>query len=127
MNGEYWVGRESVSDLCNTSEVWGFLNCRVPQEEIGLTPENWRYLRRGGGLRQQRIAEHFKNQRGYGQTTFKQYLRQLGVSTRLELALFAVNQSLPFRPPSLSGTSEPLPKIFVSLNLLKIRKRTYIR
>jgi len=50
------------------------------------------------GYANREIAEHFK----ISEDTVKHHLSNIfdktGVSTRLELALFAVNQSLPFKP-----------------------------
>ena len=52
------------------------------------------------GYANREIAEHFK----ISEDTVKHHLSnifdKLGVSTRLELALFAVNQALPFKPLS---------------------------
>jgi two-component system nitrate/nitrite response regulator NarL len=72
MAGEYWVGRESVSNLEIVSAVVA-------------------------GYSNKEIAEYFK----ISEDTVKHHLSnifdKLGVSTRLELALFAVNQALPLK------------------------------
>jgi two-component system, NarL family, nitrate/nitrite response regulator NarL len=99
MSGEYWVGRESVSNLVQ------YLRTLVQssgeearQKKFGLTP---RELEIGSavvaGYSNKEIAEYFK----ISEDTVKHHLSnifdKLGVSTRLELALFAVNQGLPLK------------------------------
>jgi DNA-binding NarL/FixJ family response regulator len=100
MNGEYWVGRESVSNL--VQYLRGLIdssNIASRQKRYGLTPRELEIISAVvAGYANKEIAEHFK----ISEDTVKHHLSnvfdKLGVSTRLELALFAVNQSLPFKP-----------------------------
>jgi len=100
MNGEYWVGRESVSNL--VQYLRGLLDSTAAasrQKRYGLTPRELEIISAVvAGYANKEIAEHFK----ISEDTVKHHLSnifdKLGVSTRLELALFAVNQSLPFKP-----------------------------
>jgi DNA-binding NarL/FixJ family response regulator len=100
MSGEYWVGRESVSNLVQ------YLRTLVQssgeearQKKFGLTPREIEIVSAVvAGYANKEIAEYFK----ISEDTVKHHLSnifdKLGVSTRLELALFAVNQSLPLKP-----------------------------
>jgi two-component system, NarL family, nitrate/nitrite response regulator NarL len=102
MSGEYWVGRESVSNLVQ------YLRTLVQssgeearQKKFGLTPRELEIVSAVvAGYSNKEIAEYFK----ISEDTVKHHLSnifdKLGVSTRLELALFAVNQSLPLKPIS---------------------------
>ena len=99
MSGEYWVGRESVSNLVQ------YLRTLVQssgeearQKKFGLTPREIEVVSAVvAGYSNKEIAEHFK----ISEDTVKHHLSnifdKLGVSTRLELALFAVNQALPLK------------------------------
>jgi len=99
MAGEYWVGRESVSNLVQ------YLRTLVQssgeearQKKFGLTPRELEIVSAVvAGYANKEIAEYFK----ISEDTVKHHLSnifdKLGVSTRLELALFAVNQSLPLK------------------------------
>jgi two-component system nitrate/nitrite response regulator NarL len=99
MSGEYWVGRESVSNLVQ------YLRTLVQssgeearQRKFGLTPRELEIVSAVvAGYSNREIAEYFK----ISEDTVKHHLSnifdKLGVSTRLELALFAVNQSLPLK------------------------------
>jgi two-component system, NarL family, nitrate/nitrite response regulator NarL len=99
MSGEYWVGRESVSNLVQ------YLRTLVQssgeearQKKFGLTPRELEIVSAVvAGYSNKEIAEYFK----ISEDTVKHHLSnifdKLGVSTRLELALFAVNQSLPLK------------------------------
>jgi DNA-binding NarL/FixJ family response regulator len=102
MSGEYWVGRESVSNLVQ------YLRTLVQssgeearQKKFGLTPRELEIVSAVvAGYSNKEIAEYFK----ISEDTVKHHLSnifdKLGVSTRLELALFAVNQALPLKPIS---------------------------
>ena len=100
MNGEYWVGRESVSNL--VQYLRGLVDSSshdAHQRKFGLTPRELEVISAVvAGYANKEIAQHFK----ISEDTVKHHLSnifdKLGVSTRLELALFAVNQSLPFKP-----------------------------
>src|SRR5437870_264542 len=99
MSGEYWVGRESVSNLVQ------YLRTLVQssgeearQKKFGLTPRELEIVSAVvAGYSNKEIAEYFK----ISEDTVKHHLSnifdKLGVSTRLELALFAVNQALPLK------------------------------
>lgn len=100
MAGEYWVGRESVSNLVqylrNLVQSSGE---EARQRKFGLTPRELEIVSAVvAGYSNREIAEYFK----ISEDTVKHHLSntfdKLGVSTRLELALFAVNQSLPLKP-----------------------------
>lgn len=99
MGGEYWVGRDSVSNLVqylrtlmqSTSE-------ESKQKKFGLTPRELEIVSAVvAGYANREIAEYFK----ISEDTVKHHLSNIfdkvGVSTRLELALFAVNQGLPLK------------------------------
>jgi DNA-binding NarL/FixJ family response regulator len=99
MSGEYWVGRESVSNLVqylrNLVQSSGE---EAKQKTFGLTPRELEIVSAVvAGYSNKEIAEYFK----ISEDTVKHHLSnifdKLGVSTRLELALFAVNQALPIK------------------------------
>ena len=100
MNGEYWVGRESVSNLVQyLRSLVGPGGNTARQRKYGLTPRELEIISAVvAGYANKEIAEHFK----ISEDTVKHHLSNIfdkvGVSTRLELALFAVNQALPFQP-----------------------------
>ncbi len=100
MNGEYWVGRESVSNLVQYLRgLVGASANAARQRRYGLTPRELEIVSAVvAGYANKEIAEHFK----ISEDTVKHHLSNIfdkvGVSTRLELALFAVNQALPFQP-----------------------------
>jgi len=71
------------------------------QRKFGLTPRELEIVSAVvAGYSNKEIAEYFK----ISEDTVKHHLSnifdKLGVSTRLELALFAVNQGLPLKPIS---------------------------
>jgi len=100
LDGEYWVGREPVSNLLQY--LRGLMDSSTKlsrQKRFGLTPRELDIVSAVvAGYANKEIAEHFK----ISEDTVKHHLSNIfdktGVSTRLELALFAVNQSLPFKP-----------------------------
>jgi two-component system nitrate/nitrite response regulator NarL len=100
MNGEYWVGRESVSNLVQYLRGLVDSSSQDPRKKkYGLTPRELEVISAVvAGYANKEIAQHFK----ISEDTVKHHLSNIfdkvGVSTRLELALFAVNQSLPFKP-----------------------------
>src|ERR1700756_5835843 len=99
MTGEYWVGRESVSNLVQYLRTqMQASNEESRQKKFGLIPRELEIVSAvvaGDGKKE--IAEYFK----ISEDTVKHHLSnifdKLGVSTRLELALFAVNQALPLK------------------------------
>jgi two-component system nitrate/nitrite response regulator NarL len=100
MSGEYWVGRESVSNLVQyLRNLIDSSSTHSRQKRYGLTPRELEIISAVvAGYANKEIAHHFR----ISEDTVKHHLSnifdKLGVSTRLELALFAVNQSLPFKP-----------------------------
>ena len=98
--GEYWVGREPVSNLM--LYLRGLMDSSTKisrQRRFGLTPRELDIVSAVvAGYANKEIAEYFK----ISEDTVKHHLSNIfdktGVSTRLELALFAVNQALPFKP-----------------------------
>ncbi len=100
MAGEYWVGRESVSNLVQyLRTLVQSSGEEAKQKKFGLTPRELEIVSAVvAGYSNKEIAEYFK----ISEDTVKHHLSnifdKLGVSTRLELALFAVNQSLPLKP-----------------------------
>ncbi len=99
MGGEYWVGRDSVSNLVQyLRNLMQSTNEETKQKKFGLTPRELEIVSAVvAGYANREIAEYFK----ISEDTVKHHLSnifdKLGVSTRLELALFAVNQGLPLR------------------------------
>ncbi len=100
MNGEYWVGRESVSNLVQYLRTLVTPASAFPQRnKYRLTPRELEIIAAVvAGFANKEIAQYFK----ISEDTVKHHLSnvfdKVGVSSRLELALFAVNQSLPFKP-----------------------------
>jgi two-component system, NarL family, nitrate/nitrite response regulator NarL len=99
MSGEYWVGRDSVSNLVQyLRNLMQSTNEETKQKKFGLTPRELEIVSAVvAGYATREIAEYFK----ISEDTVKHHLSnifdKLGVSTRLELALFAVNQGLPLK------------------------------
>jgi two-component system, NarL family, nitrate/nitrite response regulator NarL len=99
MSGEYWVGRESVSNLVQyLRTLMQSSSDEARQRKFGLTPRELEIVSAVvAGYSNKEIAEYFK----ISEDTVKHHLSnifdKLGVSTRLELALFAVNQALPLK------------------------------
>jgi DNA-binding NarL/FixJ family response regulator len=99
MAGEYWVGRDSVSNLVQyLRNLMQSTNEESKQKKFGLTPRELEIVSAVvAGYANREIAEYFK----ISEDTVKHHLSnifdKLGVSTRLELALFAVNQGLPLK------------------------------
>jgi two-component system nitrate/nitrite response regulator NarL len=97
MVGGYWVNRESVSNLMQyLDRMAESSNQDAKKKKFGLTPRELEIVSAVvAGFANKEIAEYFK----ISEDTVKHHLSnifdKLGVSTRLELALFAVNQSLP--------------------------------
>ncbi len=100
INGQYWVGRESVSNLMQYLRTLMAPAASYAQtNKYRLTPRELEIVSAVvAGYANKEIAQHFK----ISEDTVKHHLSnifdKIGVSTRLELALFAVNQSLPFKP-----------------------------
>ncbi len=96
MAGQFWVGRESVSDLVATlRDLMPTGAEQARQKAFGLTPRELEVVSTiVAGYTNKDIAQKFT----ISEQTVKHHLTnifdKLGVSTRLELALFAVNHRL---------------------------------
>jgi two-component system, NarL family, nitrate/nitrite response regulator NarL len=94
MAGQFWIGRESVTDLVNTlREAARSAESQPPR--AGLTRRELDIIREvAEGATNKDIASRY----GLSEQTVKNHLSnifdKLGVSTRLELALYAVNHRL---------------------------------
>ena len=97
MAGEYWVGRDAVSNLVQyLRNLVEASSETARRKKFGLTPRELEIISAVvAGFANKEIAEYFK----ISEDTVKHHLSnifdKLGVSTRLELALFAVNHALP--------------------------------
>ncbi len=99
MAGEYWVGRESVSDLVQYLRVASGVAASPQKKHFGLTPRELEIVGTiVAGYTNKDIAQKFS----ISEDTVKHHLTnifdKLGVSTRLELALFAINHNLAEAP-----------------------------
>ncbi len=99
MAGEYWVGRESVSDLVQYLRVASGVAASPQRKNFGLTPRELEIVGTiVAGYTNKDIAHKF----AISEDTVKHHLTnifdKLGVSTRLELALFAINHNLAEAP-----------------------------
>lgn len=105
MAGHYWVGREIISNLVEYLRGLLAPPATPKQKKFGLTPRELEIVSAVvAGYTNKDIAAHYK----ISEDTVKHHLSnifdKLGVSTRLELALFAVHQDLPLIPlESASG------------------------
>lgn len=96
MSGQYWLGRESVSDVAGALQ--GFLppaNGHERRKNFGLTRRELEVVATiVAGFSNKEIAQKFS----LSEQTIKHHLtnifHKLGVFSRLELALFAVNHQL---------------------------------
>jgi two-component system nitrate/nitrite response regulator NarL len=96
MSGQYWVGRESVSDLVRALRSISVPNgAKERPKDFGLTPRELEVVTMVvAGYSNPEIAARCR----ISEQTVKHHLtnvfNKLGVSNRLELALFAVNHRL---------------------------------
>jgi two-component system, NarL family, nitrate/nitrite response regulator NarL len=95
MSGQYWVGRTSVPDLATSLKDLTASSPQVTRKQFGLTPRELEII--GvilGGYSNNDIASRFS----ISEKTVKHHLTnifdKLGVSNRLELALFALHHNL---------------------------------
>ena len=90
MNGEYWVGRESVSNLVQYLRgLIGSSGNTARQRRYGLTPRELEIVSAVvAGYANKEIAEHFKISEDTVKHHMSNIFDKVGVSTRLELALF---------------------------------------
>lgn len=95
MAGQYWVGQESVSDLIKTLRESAIPSLKPRKPSYNLTPRELDIVSAiVAGYANKDIAEKFS----ISEQTVKHHLGnifdKLGVSNRLELAVFAVNHHL---------------------------------
>ncbi len=95
MAGQYWVGRESVSDLVKALRSVSPAEAKPRNRELGLTPRELEIVTLVvAGYSNPEIAQHC----AISEQTVKHHISNIfdkfGVSNRLELALFAVNHRL---------------------------------
>ncbi|HTX42151.1 MAG TPA: response regulator transcription factor [Acidobacteriaceae bacterium] len=95
MAGQYWVGRESVSDLVKALRSVAPTETKPRTRDFGLTPREFEIVTLVvAGYSNPEIAQHC----AISEQTVKHHISNIfdkfGVSNRLELALFAVNHRL---------------------------------
>jgi DNA-binding NarL/FixJ family response regulator len=106
MAGRYWVGRNRVTDLAATLRELTAESPQIGRRHFGLTPRELEII--GvilGGYSNNDIAVSFS----ISEKTVKHHLTnifdKLGVSNRLELALFALHHSLVPQPVPAEATT----------------------
>jgi len=93
--GQFWVGRESISDLVQYMRSNAVPASETPRKKFGLTARELEVIAElvNGGTNRD-IAQKFS----ISEETVKRHLSnifdKLGVSNRLELALFAMSHNL---------------------------------
>jgi two-component system, NarL family, nitrate/nitrite response regulator NarL len=95
MAGQYWIGRESVSDLVRALRAFSPADAAPRNREFGVTPREMEIITLVvAGYSNPEIAQRCS----ISEQTVKHHMSnifdKLGVSNRLELALFAVNHRL---------------------------------
>jgi DNA-binding NarL/FixJ family response regulator len=95
MDGQYWVGSEGVANLVQTLRKMMAAASEPPKKTFGLTKRELEVVGTiVGGYSNKDIAKKFT----ISEDTVKHHLtnifNKVGVSSRLELALFAVNHKL---------------------------------
>ncbi len=95
MNGQFWVGREAVADMVSYLRDKMAQAPPPPSKAYGLTKRELEILSTiVSGLSNKEIAQKFS----LSEDTVKHHLTNIfdkvGVSSRLELALFAINHRL---------------------------------
>jgi DNA-binding NarL/FixJ family response regulator len=95
MNGQFWVGREAVADMVSYLRDKAAQQPPSPAKAYGLTKRELEILSTiVSGLSNKEIAQKFT----LSEDTVKHHLTNIfdkvGVSSRLELALFAINHHL---------------------------------
>ena len=95
MTGGHWVGRESVSNLFEYLRSLVRSGEEARQKKFGLTPRELEVIADVvAAYSNKEIAEHLN----ISEDTVKKHMHsifdKLGVSSRTELALFAVNHGL---------------------------------
>jgi DNA-binding NarL/FixJ family response regulator len=95
MNGEYWIGRGSVADLVEALRDMRAEGESPRKKNFGLTPREMEVVGTiTAGLTNREIAQKLS----VSEDTVKRHITnifdKLGVSSRLELVLFAINHRL---------------------------------
>jgi len=95
MNGQFWVGREAVGDMVQYLRDRAATDAPSPGKAYGLTRRELEILGTiVAGLSNKEIAHKFS----LSEDTVKHHLTNIfdkvGVSSRLELALFAINNKI---------------------------------
>ena len=95
MTGQFWVGQNNVADLMQALRAYVSAADDQSKKQFGLTARESDVVGSiVAGLTNREIAENFS----ISEQTVKHHLRnifdKLGVSNRLELALFAINHGL---------------------------------
>ncbi len=95
MVGEYWVGRESVSNLVQYLRMlMQSTHDEARQKKFGLTPRELEIISAVvAGYSNKEIAEYFKISEDAVKHHLSNIFDKLGVSTRVELAPFAVENA----------------------------------
>jgi DNA-binding NarL/FixJ family response regulator len=94
----YWVGREQVSNLEQYLQKL-IDDCTRRRQKFGLTPRELELVSVVvAGYSVKEIAKYFYIADDTVKRSLSNVFDKLGVSTRQELALFAVTQSLPIYP-----------------------------
>ena len=93
MSGQYWVGREAVSNLVqHLHTLLQSAGEEARQKNLGLTARELEVVSAVvDGYSNKEIAQHCHIEENTGTHHLSNVFDKLGVSTRLELALFAVN------------------------------------
>jgi two-component system nitrate/nitrite response regulator NarL len=112
MSGQYWIGRDSVTDIVQTLRNFaGRIRDEGRQENFGLTPRELEVVCAvASGESNKDMAKRFR----ISDQTVKHHLTsifgKLGVSQRLELALFALSHNLTevesAKPPETTAPGE---------------------
>ncbi len=95
MAGGYWVGMQAVPNL--HAYLLNLIQ-EVERRKFSLTARELEIVSAVvAGLSNKEIAQHFKIAEDTAKYHLSNIFDKLGVSTRLELALFSVNQKLPLK------------------------------
>lgn len=105
MAGSYWVGRDSVPDLKEL--VLKEVPSEAPSDRYGLTPRERQMVEAiVEGYSNREIAQRFAVREDTVKHHLTSIFSKLGVTTRLELALFAIEHRLVSKPARAQKESE---------------------